>query len=997
MPRPIAPDEDSFDLSFKVFHELMANKVASILLVSSPYDAFIMEEDGRLAERIIHEYQGLNLSRPPMLTWASSAAEALQMLAEKPFDLVIAMPRLGDMDGYALGRQIKQARPGLPVILLSHDAGFYRNAPGAADRTGIDNTFVWRGSADLLLALIKMTEDRRNVAFDTQRAEVRVIIVVEDDPMDLSVILPCLYREIVSQTQAVMEDTLNDEHRILRMRARPKILVAEDFENAQDLCQRYRPYLLCVICDMRFARRGRLDEQAGLALLQSIRKQIPDMALLCLSADDRNRSKAEACGAFFVNKTSPRLLTDIRRFLQEHLGFGDFIFRLPDGTPVARAANLREMEQVLASVPDESISYHALRNHFSTWLRARSEVVLASRLRPIKVSDFKDAAQIKRFLAETIHRRRRGRQRGIITQFQAALFDPEADFVKIGKGSLGGKARGLAFVLTQIKQNPMLLQDLVGVTIGVPQTLVISTEGFDAFVEENRLKDLAGGTTGDEAIQQAFVAAPLPAWLSQDLRCYLAQAARPLAVRSSSLREDAQFQACAGLYRTCMIANNDSSDERRLAALETAVKLVFASTYLAEPRAFAQSSLHRLEEEKMAVIVQPVAGSLHHGYFYPAVSGLAQSFNYYPIGPMKPDDGIAHIALGLGKTVVEGGQCLRFSPLHPGFLPQFSTVDDILANAQRHFFALNLNSAPPVAEPEAAMTRLLVDQCTHHGPVRLLAGAFSADDHRIRDAFGPGAVPVLTFAALLKYRQYPLAEVLAAVLEIGRQGLAAPVEIEFAVDFPDAADAPPMFNVLQIRPMAFHRACLDVQITAQDIAGALCYSHMALGNGVFDDIADVIYVIPEAFEPGRTPTIAADIGRFNTMLDRAQRRCLLIGPGRWGTADPWLGIPVRWRDISTAAVIIEAALPVLQADPSRGTHLFHNLTAMGIGYLTVAGAPSFIRWEHLGKLPAAGQTTHVRHLRLSQPLTVKIDGKTSRAAVLQQSAPPSAGWFNPRR
>jgi len=979
MPEFIPTDEDNVDLSFKVFHELMAYKVARILLVSSPYDAFIMEEDGRLAERIIHEYRGLNLSRPPVLTWASSAGQALESLAQQPFDLVIVMPRLGDMDSYALGRRIKEVSPELPVILLSHDAAFYRDDPRALDRACIDKTLVWRGSTDLLLAVIKMTEDRHNVAVDTQRAGVRVIVLVEDDPMYLSAILPILYREVVSQTQAVMEDTLNDEHRLLRMRARPKILVAEDFETADDLCRRFLPYLLCVVSDVRFARNGRLDEQAGFALLQGVRDQLPDLALLSLSAADANRQRAQALGAVFVNKASATLFADIRRFFREQLGFGDFVFRLPDGAEVGRAANLREMERVLGTVPDESVLYHARGNHFSTWLMARSEILLASWLRPIKASDFAGPGHIKRFLIDTIRRRRRGRQRGVISQYHAASFDPEADFIKIGKGSLGGKARGLAFVLTRLKQHPELTRSHAGVAIGVPRTLVISTEGFDAFVEQNRLKHLAAQAQDDPLIEEAFVRAPLPAWLRDDLGRYLAQVTCPLAVRSSSLLEDAQFQACAGLYRTCMIANAAADPRRRLDQLETAVKLVFASTYLEQARAFAQSSLHRLEEEKMAVIVQPVAGSGHGGWLYPAVSGVAQSFNFYPVGPMRAEQGIAHIALGLGKTVVDGETCLRFCPRHPEFLPQFSTVDDILANAQRHFYALDLRHGGQ--GPPTALARLAVDACTDHGPVRYLAGGFDPQDNRIRDTLAPGTTPVLTFAALLKYRQIPLAEIVDALLEIGRQGLAAPVEIEFALDVGEPPGATAAFSLLQIRPMAVRRACMEVTIAAGDIATAICYSDKALGNGVFDDITDMVCVKPRSFDPAATRTIAADIGRFNAVLERDQRRCLLIGPGRWGTADPWLGIPVQWREISAAAVIVEAALPNLNADPSQGAHFFHNLTSLGVGYLTVAGPPSFIHWELLAALPPAGETAHVLHLRQDRPLDIRIDGKTSQAVV----------------
>jgi hypothetical protein len=531
---------DSFDLSFKVFHELMAAKVTDILLVSSPYEAFIMEEEGRLAERIIHEYRGLNLSRPPMLTWVSSAREALEALSRKKFDLVITMPRVDETDAYVLGRKIKERFPDLPVYLLVHNTSRHMLDLKYSDRKTIDRIYVWYGNSDLLLALIKNREDRMNVAYDTRRAKVRVIIIVEDSPIYSSSLLPLLYKEIVTQTQAVMEESVNDEHRILRMRARPKILVAENYEEAVDLYQKYKPYLLSIFSDVRFPRNGKMDETAGFSLLSRIRYENPDLPLLILSSEENNREKAATIPAVFLNKNSPALHSEIRKFFMQYLGFGDFTFRLPDGTEIAKASNLREMEEILFSIPDESVYYHAQRNHFSSWLMARSEIMLASKLKPVKVTDFTNTRQIKKYLVDCIYERRMGRQKGIITEFDPDNFDPDADFVKVGKGSLGGKARGLAFMSTQLKENPERLKQFKDIEISVPKTWVISTDGFDAFISENNLKDLSTGEYNDKEVTDLCLAAHIPDWLKHNLELYLKHTRYPLAVRSSSLCRNLQ-------------------------------------------------------------------------------------------------------------------------------------------------------------------------------------------------------------------------------------------------------------------------------------------------------------------------------------------------------------------------------------------------------------------------------------------------------------------------
>ena len=976
---------EDFDLSFKVFHELMARKVTEILLVSSPYDAFIMEEEGRLAERIIHEYRGLNLSRPPMLTWASSAHEALAALSQKKFDLVITMPQVDETDAYVLGRQIKSKFPELPVFLMIQNTSRHLLDRKSSDRNSIDRVYVWYGNSDLLLALIKNLEDRMNVAYDTRRAWVRVIIIVEDSPIYYSSLLPLLYKEIVTQTQAVMEESLNDEHRILRMRARPKILVAQTYEEAVDLYQKYRPYLLSVFSDVRFPKDGKLDDAAGFKLLSMIKKESPDLPLLNFSSEESNRKLAKKIPAVFLNKNSATLHSEIRSFFMQYLGFGEFVFKLPDGKEIGKASNLREMEDILPSIPDESVFYHATHNHFSSWLMARSEIMLASKIKPVKISDFESVGDAKQYLVSIIHDRRMGRQKGIITEFDSHHFDPDADFSKIGKGSLGGKARGLAFMSTRLKNSPEFRNKFKDVNISVPKTLVVSTEAFDSFINENNLRDVASGEFSDAQIIRLFTDAQIPEWLKLDLEQYLHHVRYPLAVRSSSLLEDAQFQPFAGIYKTYMIPNNHPDPAQRCEQLILAIKLVYASTYCQNARAYVKSTFHRTEDEKMGIVIQKLTGQKYGDYFYPSISGVAQSYNYYSIAHMKPEDGLAHVALGLGKIVVEGGAALRFSPKYPQFLPQFSTVDDMLENAQRFFYALNLKKFPDdlALDEDATLEKLEITEAVHDAPVRHLCSTYSAQDHRIRDGVQTSGYPVCTFASILKYQSFPLAEILGDLLRIGRVGMGCPVEIEFAVEMPFDKEQKPLFELLQIRPMAVNQYNLEIEISAEDISKAFCYSTMALGNGQSKEIKDVIFVNPDSFDAADTIKIAAEIGNVNKEMTLRNRKYLLIGPGRWGSADRWLGIPVRWTDISGVGAIVETTIEGLKADPSQGSHFFHNITSLGISYLnTSEGGGDFIDWEWLRSLSVTTETPHLKHVVLKRPLTVKIDGKQSRAVII---------------
>jgi CheY-like chemotaxis protein len=978
---------EDFDPRFKIFHELMARKVRDILLVSTPYDAWILEEDCRLSERIIHEYRGLNLSNPPRFTWVSRAQEALVMLDEKKFDMVITMSQLADMDVFDLVEEIKKKVPDLPVVLLAHDSlppPTQECLPGFTRPPGIDRSFVWSGNTDILVALVKSAEDRLNVEHDTEFAGIRVILFVEDSPTYISSLLPVLYRELVGQTQAIMEYRHHEEHKLLTMRARPKILVAESFEEAIQLFEKFEPYILGVISDVRIPRNCVLDENAGVAFLSQIKKERFDIPLLLTSSESLNAEKAKSIPAAFVDKNSPGLHAEVRSFFVDQLGFGDFVFRKPDGREIARASNLRKLEENLYSVPEDSFVHHCSRNDFSRWLFARTEIVLASKMRPLRYYDFASVESHRQYLISMIQTWRKRLQKGVVADFDAGDFDPETEFFKIGKGSLGGKARGLAFVANLLQRLPAIHKKFEDVNIFIPQTLVVTTEGFDAFIEENDLKELAKSDAPDAEIAAVFHSANFPQWIADELKAYLERINYPLAVRSSSLLEDAQFRAYAGLYRTYMLPNDHPNLEIRLEQLINAIKLVYASTYFRDPKAFSKRVGHRTEEERMAVIVQQLAGERYGDYFYPAISGVAQSHNYYPFAKMKSEEGIATVALGLGKTVMEGEKALRFSPKYPQLLPQRSTVEDILENSQQLFYALKMGGAHPELgiHEDANLEKRDISDADEEAPVQLLASTYIPDEHRIRDSSHMPGYRILTFAQVLKYGRFPLAEVLSEVLALGQEGMGCPVELEFSVNLPQGTERKPEFAFLQLRPMTARADLLQVEISDDEIARAFCVSTHALGNTETNDIADIIYVKPDDFDSGQTQQIAREISELNSGLMKASRKYLLIGPGRWGSADRWLGIPVSWAEICGVGAMVELASSQLRADPSQGSHFFHNITTLGITYATVSEDDSdYINWDWLKAQPVVNETAYVAHVKLGSPFILKADGRNSRCVM----------------
>jgi len=975
-----------FYSQFKIFHELMQSKVREILLVSSSYDAYIVEEDGSLAQRIITEYSGLNLSHPPRVIRTSSASEALSLLDQKSFDLVITMPHLQEMDAFSLGLKIKKLKPELPVNLMAHSPRGIYPPPEDQDCSGIDRTFIWSGNSDLLLALVKNTEDLLNVETDTRKAMVRVLILVEDSPVYYSSFLPFMYKEVVQQTLAVLDVGLNEDHRLLRMRTRPKILLARDYEEAIRFYEKYKSYLLGVISDTRFPKGGALLDDAGLILLSMIRSEIPDLPLLLASSQPENKEKADKISAGFLNKNATNLLSELHNFFQRDLGFGDFVFRMPNGEEIDRASDLRTLEAKLANIPADSLCYHAVRNHFSKWIMSRSDFSLASQLRDVQPSDFDDVREMRKYIISNIHALRKWQQKGVVARYNAQNYDADInDIAKIGQGSLGGKARSLAFMSVLLHQDSDIYSRYENIHVRIPRSLVLCTEAFEEFVEQNKLRYLATKESTDRDVAKRFLAADLPESLVSDLDAFLQQMHCPLSVRSSSLLEDAQFQPYAGLYSTFMIPNNHPDFSIRLNHLLTAIQLVYASTYYEGPKAFSKSLSYKPQEEAMAVIIQELIGEPAGDYFYPAISGVAQSHNFYPVSYMKPEEGIAHIALGMGKTVVEGGRSVRFSPKYPTIMPQFSSIDDILQNAQRFFYALKVRNYPDALNfwQNSNLEKRDIDDAESEHAVQLLASTYVPDEHRIRDSgFLPGP-KVLTFSPILKHNLIPLPSLLSDILELGQRGLGCPIEMEFSVNLPRDPSRKNEFYFLQMRPMAEQEDRLEVKITQEEMKTAFCRSFNALGNGRNNTISDIVYVKPNAFRTEATVEIAAEVGKINAGLVREKRPYLLVGPGRWGTADRWLGIPVRWQNISGVGAMIEVRNEKLKADPSQGSHFFQNITSLGVHYVTVTeGTEDRFDWKWADSVPAVAETKHLRHIRLNEPFMLKIDGKTSQCVMV---------------
>ena len=963
----------------------MHRKVREVLLVSTPYDAWSMEEEGRLAEELVREYRGLNLSSPPRLRWASSREEALASTEKHDFDLAILVSHGADLDEQECAGEMRRRCPDLPVIHLAHRPGNCREL-GTCCRLGtsaLDRSFLWTGNRDLFIALIKSTEDALNAEHDTELAGIRVIIVVEDSPAFLSSILPILYKELVVQTQALIEEGVNEDHRLLAMRARPKILLAVDFEEAMGLYERYEPCVLGVISDVRYSRAGAVDAGAGIDFLHHVHADRFDIPLLLMSSEPKNAGPARNIPATFVDKNAPDLVARVRAFMLNHLGFGNFVFRAEgSGKVLERARNLRELAKCIEQIPEDSFIGHGRSNDFSRWLYARTEIELADQVRPLRFEDFISAAAQREALVDLIRQRLRQRRRGLVVEFDAPGFEGDFEFLKLGSGSMGGKGRGLAFVSATILSDPELHRSFPEVDILIPPTLVLGTDQFDEFVRQNNLGRLAGRDFGDDEIKCRFLKGKISRQLKLQVRAFLDKVHHPLAVRSSGLLEDGYVSAYAGLYRTVMLSNDHPDPGVRLGRLLDAIRLVYASTYGSAARAFARRVGHRLGEEHMAVLIQELAGRRDGDWFHPAVSGVAQSMNYYPFGRIRAENGVATVAAGLGMTVVQGGKAWRFSPSAPELQPQHTTAQSVLDCAQQQFYSLALadgNASHGEEFTEGVELRNLADTADSE-PFRSLVSTYVPEEDQIRDTTDVRGVRVMTFAPLLKYGVVDLPGILRDLLDRGKKGMGCPVELEFSLDLATEPGQRPQFNILQLRPMSARQEHRRISIGASERASAVCSASQALGNGIFGGIEDVLFIDPEGFDPANTREIASILGEFNARLANEGRTQVLIGPGRWGSADPWLGIPVEWPQISSVAAIIETRHANLTADPSQGSHFFHNLTTLGIPYLSQKPG-DHIDWVWLRAQTQIAESGGVVWVRPERALQLKVDGHDGRGIL----------------
>lgn len=974
---------DHYEFAEIAYEDLMQKRIINVLLICSNYDAFMLEEDGRINEKIFLEYTSKNLRYPPQFTKASSSEEAFDLLEEKEFDLVITMLNVGKIDAFEMAKKVKKRYPKIPIVVLTHFSREVSMKLAYEDLSGIDYVFSWLGNSSLLLAIIKLLEDRMNAEFDIDVIGVQAILLVEDSIRYYSSYLPTIYKVIFDQTNELMTEGLNEHRKTMRMRARPKILLAKTYEDAVSLFEKYHQNLLGVISDISYSRNGKSDKQAGIRFARHIRKTDSQLPIMLQSSDEWDESIMQELRVSFINKYSKTLLVELKQYIRENYGFGDFVFLDPfTSMEEDRANNLHSLQVKIARVPPKSLEYHVSNNHFSRWLKARALFSIANVFAEKSREDFGNIEEVRSYLIDTIANYRRTKGRGII----ASYFDEYAVFTRLGDGQLGGKARGLAFIDSVINKYKIMYK-WAGVSVAIPRTVVITTDMFDEFMEENELYTFALSNVSDEEILEHFVEARTPSRLKSYVRDITAFFNAPLAIRSSSLLEDSHYQPFAGVYSTYMISNNHPEKQVRMQQLEQAIKSVYASVFFRESKAYIAATSNVIDEEKMAVVIQEVAGRSYGNKFYPTLSGVARSVNFYPIEPERYEDGVANIAFGLGRTIVEGGISLRFSPKYPEKALQLSNPEFALRDSQKDFFSLDMDpdKFTPSTDDAENLFRLRIKDALSDASLKYVASTYDYEDHMVRDGIYESGKVIITFSNILSHNVFPLADILKILLEIGQREMNNQVEIEFAasLDVPEGQNKG--FNFLQIRPVVETQERRRIKIDTLAPEKSIIISHQALGNGVIDTIRDFIYVKPDSFNPASTKEIAQVIDRLNSEFVSNNSNYILVGPGRWGSADPWLGIPVKWAQISAARLIVEAGLKDFHIDPSQGTHFFQNLTSFNVGYFTINPyiGEGHYDLEFLNLQKAVYEDQFVRHLKFTDPIIIKIDGSKKTGIVLK--------------
>jgi len=967
------------------FQDLSRYRIHDVLLVSTVYDAFILTEDGQLSESVLRRFLSYDTYHAPRLWHASTGAAALDLARrERRFDLVITAMHIGDMHAAEFANALAATDPHPPIVALAYDPREVDEAD-VLGGSGIDLVFLWQGDVGILPAIVKLVEDRMNVAEDTGSMGVQAIILIEDNVRYYSSFLPVIYAELLRHSQSLVPEGLNLSQKLLRLQARPKILLCRTFEEAWRDFTAYEAHVLGVIADIEFPRAGARAPLAGVEFARRVRELQPDVPVMLQSGVRENAVEAAAVGATFVLKESPTLLHELQRFMNEQFGFGDFVFRLPDGTEVSRAHDLRGLEDQLHVVPAASLAYHVARNHFSRWLKARTEFALAYRLRPRRISDFPSIEALREDLITSIHAYRREQNRGTVADFDAATFDAESGLCRVGGGSLGGKGRGLAFG-TFLLEAYAVPSRFPGVTIDVPPGIVLGTEVFDRFLDVNGLRDVAMRSTDDAGLLARFMNAPFPEDVVRDLSAFLSRARYPLAVRSSSLLEDSPSLPFAGVYETYMLANRHPDLHVRLERLREAICRVYVSMFGRHAKAYLEASPYRLEEETMAIVVQKMAGRARGDRYYPDLAGVAQSYHAYAVEPLRASDGVASVALGLGTAVVDGETCFRFSPRHPRHLLQFSTVQDMLANSQRTFHALRLGE-PASAEGHADFTlaQYGLDVAEQDGALDAVGSTYSPGNDAIFDGIGRPGPRLVSFAPILKHGVFPLAEILTEILKVAEEATGGPVEIEFAANATPWQDRTADFALLQLRPLPLARQFAELDVDGYADASLVCRSPSVLGHGRVDGVRDLVVIDSTRFGAARSQELAAALGRLNADLVDARLPYVLIGVGRFGSSEPTLGVPVTWDQISGARVVVEAGFHDFRVTPSQGSHFFQHLMTFNVGYFTVNPelGEGFVDWDWLAAQPAVGERAGIRHLRLDAPLVVKMNGREHQGVIVK--------------
>jgi len=980
-------DEESFYLEYKqkykIFHELMAKRMNNVLLVSSIYDSFMLEEDGRLSDQIYEEFQNLNLRTLPRITRVSSAEEALTLLRTASFDLVITMRRLGDMDAFSFGKKVKEIKD-IPVILLLTTVVEIKYLPNHENREGIDRIFVWNGDSKIFVAIIKHLEDRLNADHDTDKGQVRVFIFVDDSIRFYSLLLPEMYGELMRQTHRLITEGTNDFQDLLKMRIRPKILLAETYEEAAEYYKKYKNNVMGVISDVEFPKEGVLEKEAGFAFAKNIRKDLPNLPVILQSSKEKYREQAENMDCFFIHKKSHVILRDLRRWLLDYVGFGEFTFKDEEGKVYGKAKDVIDFYNQTSKVPIDSLVFHGKKDHLSNWLRARGEFEVADTIKPRKVSEFV-GQELRDFLLASIKEIVIEKTRGVINDFNRENYHPEILFLRLRPGSLGGKGRGLAFLMFLLNSF-MIELEFKNISIEIPKTIVVGTDEFDKFMEENNLHEFALSNIADKRIKQKFVNAKLSKSIRDDLDFLLKDLDGPLAVRSSSLLEDSAYQPFAGIFSTYMIPNNSNSKKERLEQLCTAIKLVYASPFLKLAKSYAETISQTIEESKMAVVIQKVVGKEHNNRLYPDFSGTASSYNYYPFGSyMKPEDRVAQLALGLGKTIVDGGSSVRFCPKYPK-LNYYSTPNLLLNQSQKEFYAIDLQHTEfDIFHEDPFVRKYNFSHAIKDDTLSRLADTYDFTSEALLDGYYGEGSPIITFNNLLKFETLPIAKLLTIILAIGEKAMGSSIEIEFAGNFKETPNEKDVVNILQIRPFLEQEALAAEDIGTFNVEQILAFSSTVSGNLIRRDICDVVFVKPESFDKIQTEKIVEELDQINAKLLEENKQYILIGFGRWGTGDRFLGIPVKWNNISGVATIIESELEDFKVDFSQGSHFFHNISTSNIGYLHIKhnSAKHFIDWLWLNEQEIVADLNYVKHIKVKNPLAILIDAHRREGMIIK--------------